>query len=198
MHRCAGAGGRHAGSRMCPVSAGARRFGVVSAQRESTHTGRCSGCCVSVPLPRHRGRKGCHLQSLFPTAIHTVCFWPQQCEAVVPVQQQAHPWFMPSRPLVTCRSFLKQILDEKLDLEDLRSVDEQHHSGLTNILKNPLQLLGMDGLTFTTETSFFGHISTVDLIPNGSQTLASTLNCSKRSDLCYQVAMAPALFRLCR
>lgn len=63
------------------------------------------------------------------------------------------------------------MLDEKLDLEDLRSVDEEHHNGLTNILKNPLQQLGMDGLTFTTETSFFGQISTVDLIPNGSQTM---------------------------
>ena len=68
------------------------------------------------------------------------------------------------------------MLDEKLDLEDLRSVDEQHYSGLTNILKNPLQLLGMDGLTFTTETSFFGQISTVDLIPNGSQTVVSPLD----------------------
>jgi hypothetical protein len=63
------------------------------------------------------------------------------------------------------------MLNEKLDLEDLRSVDEQHHSGLTDILKNPLHVLGMDGLTFTTETSFFGQISTVDLIPNGSKTL---------------------------
>jgi hypothetical protein len=70
-----------------------------------------------------------------------------------------------------CRSFLKQMLDEKLDLDDLQSVDEQHHQGLMNILNNPLASLGMDGLTFTTESSFFGRISTIDLIPKGSQVM---------------------------
>ena len=61
------------------------------------------------------------------------------------------------------------MLDEKLDLDDLHNVDAQHYLGLMNILNTPLETLGMDGLTFTTETSFFGQISSVDLIPNGSQ-----------------------------
>lgn len=63
------------------------------------------------------------------------------------------------------------MLDETLDLDDLKTVDPEYHRGLMDILGSPLDSIGMDGLTFTTETSFFGCISTVDLVPRGSTIL---------------------------
>lgn len=63
------------------------------------------------------------------------------------------------------------MLDETLNLEDLKTMDPEYHRGLMDILASPLDSIGMDGLTFTTETSFFGRISTVDLVPRGSSKL---------------------------
>lgn len=75
------------------------------------------------------------------------------------------------------------MLDETLDLDDLKTVDPEYHRGLMDILGSPLESIGMDGLTFTTETSFFGCISTVDLVPRGSTILVC---------LCFDI-VAPAL-----
>jgi hypothetical protein len=69
---------------------------------------------------------------------------------------------------VACRSFLKQMLDEKLDLHDLKDVDAALHKGLMQYLSHPLAALGMDDMTFTTEKHFFGTTEVAELKPGGA------------------------------
>lgn len=72
--------------------------------------------------------------------------------------------------LFSCRSFLKQMLGEELTLDDLKDVDAQLHKGLMALLASPLADLGMDDMTFTTETHFFGKTETAELKPGGAAT----------------------------
>lgn len=77
------------------------------------------------------------------------------------------------------------MLDETLDLDDLKTVDPEYHHGLMDILGSPLESIGMDGLSFTTETSFFGKISTVDLVSNGSTLTVRSF----RPTVCWRVGI---------
>lgn len=70
-------------------------------------------------------------------------------------------------PVRFTQSFLKQMLDEPLDLGDLQAVDPSLHAGLMAYLRHPLAELGMDDMTFTAETHFFGSTETAELKPGG-------------------------------
>jgi HECT-domain (ubiquitin-transferase) len=59
------------------------------------------------------------------------------------------------------------MLDEQLDLNDLKDVDPDLHKGLIAYLQHPLADLGMDDMTFTTEVHYFGKTETRELKPGG-------------------------------
>jgi hypothetical protein len=67
-----------------------------------------------------------------------------------------------------CRSFLKQMLGEDLDINDLKDVDAELHKGLMAYLDTPLAALGMDDMTFTTEVHYFGKTEVTELKPGGA------------------------------
>ena len=66
------------------------------------------------------------------------------------------------------RSFLKKMLDEQIDLNDLKDMDAALHKGLMTYLAHPLASLGMDDMTFTTEVHYFGETKVEELKPGGA------------------------------
>lgn len=64
------------------------------------------------------------------------------------------------------RSFYKHILGLSVTLQDLEAIEPDYYKSLQQLLDTPLDLLGLD-LTFSAETSEFGKITIVDLIPQG-------------------------------
>jgi len=64
------------------------------------------------------------------------------------------------------RSFYKHILGVPVSVLDLEAIEPEYYKSLQQILSTPLDLLGLD-LSFSAESNEFGHVSIVDLIPNG-------------------------------
>ena len=64
------------------------------------------------------------------------------------------------------RSFYKHILGVPVSVLDLEAIEPDYYKSLQQILSTPLDLLGLD-LSFSAESNEFGHVSIVDLIPNG-------------------------------
>jgi len=64
------------------------------------------------------------------------------------------------------RSFYKHILGVPVSVQDLEAIEPDYYKSLQQILSTPLDLLGLD-LSFSAESNEFGHVSIVDLIPNG-------------------------------
>lgn len=79
------------------------------------------------------------------------------------------------------------MLDEELELSDLKDVDAALHSGLMTYLHQPLAELGMDDMTFTTERQFFGKTEVAELKPGGAKIAVCRLRCR-----CTQFAVAPS------
>ena len=66
------------------------------------------------------------------------------------------------------------MLDEELELADLRDVDKELHNGLMAYMQHPLADLGMDGMTVTTECHVFGKTETKELKPGGASIVVSS------------------------
>lgn len=66
------------------------------------------------------------------------------------------------------RSFYKHILGLPVNIQDLEAIEPEYYKSLVQILETPLDLLGLE-LTFSAEANEFGHISIIDLIPNGRE-----------------------------
>ena len=60
-------------------------------------------------------------------------------------------------PIAFTHSFLKQMLEEQLNLEDLKEIDADYHKNLVCCLEQPLADLGMDDMTFTVEYEKLGQ-----------------------------------------
>ena len=60
------------------------------------------------------------------------------------------------------------MLDGKLTLEDLESVDAEYYRGLILVLNQDVSESGLCDETFTTEENFFGDNRTVELKPDGA------------------------------
>ena len=90
------------------------------------------------------------------------------------------------------RSFYKHILGVPVSVLDLEAIEPDYYKSLQQILSTSLDLLGLD-LCFSAESNEFGHVSIVDLIPNGRDVPVTEENKSEYVKLLAHHRMTTAI-----
>jgi len=90
------------------------------------------------------------------------------------------------------RSLYKHMLGVKPTHHDMQAIDPDYYKNLQMILEHNLEDIGLE-LTFSTEDHSFGRSRTIDLIPDGRNTIVTDETKSRYVDLVCQHRMTSAI-----